>query len=198
MSNNEKEAKKKYKARIRGICKSDRFCIICTKNDAREGRVNCQQCADYLRGFQKAQRAKLKSEGKCYRCKKIKEDKGKVCCIRCREEQTSEARARYARLKEEVFLAYGGFVCACCGETERLMLTIDHVNNDGASHRKCLSETSKDNSIVFRWMKKNNFPPGFQVLCFSCNLGKYHNGGVCPHKHRRTENFAMGLSAGLL
>ncbi len=25
-------------------------------------------------------------------------------------------------------------------------------------------------------------PEGFQVLCWNCNLGKYYNGGVCPHR----------------
>ena len=34
--------------------------------------------------------------------------------------------------------------------------------------------------FIYDWLKKNNFPPGFQVLCGSCNFakGKY---GSCPH-----------------
>lgn len=24
--------------------------------------------------------------------------------------------------------------------------------------------------------------PAFQLLCYNCNLGRYHNGGTCPHK----------------
>jgi hypothetical protein len=29
---------------------------------------------------------------------------------------------------------------------------------------------------------KQGFPDGFQTLCFNCNVGKYKNGGVCPHQ----------------
>lgn len=35
---------------------------------------------------------------------------------------------------------------------------------------------------LFRWIIENNFPEGFQVLCYNCNLGRAHCGGVCPHK----------------
>jgi hypothetical protein len=37
-----------------------------------------------------------------------------------------EARRR-AMCRDEAFNAYGGYVCACCGETEPMFLTIDHV-----------------------------------------------------------------------
>ena len=36
----------------------------------------------------------------------------------------------------------------------------------------------------YRWLKRNNFPEGFQVLCFNCNCGKEINKGVCPHKSK--------------
>jgi len=34
------------------------------------------------------------------------------------------------------------------------------------------------------WLKKNNFPPGFQVLCANCNFAK-RNSRYCPHEIRR-------------
>ena len=67
--------------------------------------------------------------------------------------------------------------CACCGEHCLRLLTIDHINNDGNSHRK----SDKGARYLISWLSKNNFPAGFQVLCFSCNWGKYWY-GVCPHK----------------
>lgn len=42
------------------------------------------------------------------------------------------------RIKQKVFDHYGER-CACCGETERLFLTLDHVNNDGAEHRRSIN-----------------------------------------------------------
>lgn len=86
-------------------------------------------------------------------------------------------RSRF--IKDVVFQKYGGYVCACCGETEPKFLTIDHINNDGASQRAKDKEHGKN---LCRWLFKHNFPSGFQVLCMNCNLGKSRNAGVCPHK----------------
>ncbi len=79
-------------------------------------------------------------------------------------------------MRDEVFAAYGGSVCACCGETDIRFLTLDHINNDGGVQRKVLGR-----SDTYRWAKENGFPSGLQVLCYNCNMGKAKNGGVCPH-----------------
>ena len=85
-------------------------------------------------------------------------------------------------LKDRVFEAYGGYVCACCGETEITFLTIDHIDGSGREHRgKVLGNRSTGGDRFYRWLKKNDFPPGFQVLCRNCNWGK-HIYGKCPHK----------------
>ena len=107
------------------------------------------------------------------------------------EEMKAERRAAYKRKRTEeriarekayrkkerlgALAAYGG-KCACCGEEDYRFLCIDHINNDGAEHRKKIKGT------IFSWLRKNNYPEGFQVLCWNCNMGKYHNGGICPHK----------------
>ena len=69
----------------------------------------------------------------------------------------------------------GKFECACCGETMYEFLSIDHINNDGAEHRK------KIGTNIMGWLIKNNFPEGFQILCMNCNYGKRFT-GICPHK----------------
>lgn len=89
----------------------------------------------------------------------------------------------YHNLRREVFEAYGGMKCACCGETEESFLTLDHINNDGAEHRRSLSKTGrKVTAGVWHWIKRNNYPPGFQVLCMNCNFSKFRNKGICAHK----------------
>ena len=89
------------------------------------------------------------------------------------------ARVR-ERNRREAFMAYGGFRCACCGETEPMFLTIDHVNNDGAAHRRAVGD--RGGSSFFAWLRSHEFPAGFQVLCRNCNWGKHANGGICPHQ----------------
>lgn len=86
---------------------------------------------------------------------------------------------QYAILKRSAFERYGNR-CACCGETESAFLTIDHVNNDGAKHRKEIGTTSLD---LYRWLRNNNYPDGFQLLCANCHLAKTYL-GICPHKRR--------------
>lgn len=74
-----------------------------------------------------------------------------------------------------VLAAYGN-ACKCCGETTPEFLQIDHVNNDGAEHRR---EVGTGNAVYW-WLIKNNYPEGFQVLCANCNYAKEFYGG-CPH-----------------
>jgi len=34
------------------------------------------------------------------------------------------------------------------------------------------------------WLKKNNWPEGFQVLCYNCNSAKRVD-GICPHQKNK-------------
>jgi hypothetical protein len=81
--------------------------------------------------------------------------------------------------RDAVFAAYGGYKCVCCEETEVKFLTIDHIDDNGAAHRRSIGSGG---SRLYRWLRKHNFPSGFQVMCLNCNLGRYRNNGVCPHK----------------
>lgn len=65
--------------------------------------------------------------------------------------------------------------CACCGDTNLEFLSIDHIGGGGAQQRKELN-----NYHLPTWLKKNNYPAGYRVLCMNCNfsIGKR---GYCPH-----------------
>lgn len=97
-----------------------------------------------------------------------------------RKDEATYKTASDRKFKDVVFQAYGGWVCKCCGETERAFLSIDHVSNDGYKMRAVHGHSS----TLYRWLRKNNFPSGFQVLCMNCNFGKRMNNGVCPHQER--------------
>jgi hypothetical protein len=98
-----------------------------------------------------------------------------------RRKEPTHARAickRYhRRLRQEVLAAYGG-QCACCGLDEEPFLTIDHVNGDGAAHRR---ELGSNGYAVYVWLRRHGYPMGFRVLCENCNgaIGRY---GWCPHR----------------
>jgi hypothetical protein len=49
------------------------------------------------------------------------------------------------------------------------MLTLDHINNDGAKHRRSISIHRERNcgSIAYRNAKKQGFPNIFQTLCWN-------------------------------
>lgn len=99
-------------------------------------------------------------------------------------EWTRKHRAKIKdKIKDEVFAVYGGYRCNCCGETERMFLTLDHINNDGGNFRK--KELGKRTSAgyhSYQWLKRNDYPDDIQVLCMNCQHGKLMNNGICPHK----------------
>ena len=97
------------------------------------------------------------------------------------EKRRKNALAYYYRLQDEAIMAYGGYCCACCGETEPYFLTIDHVNNDGSNLRKEFN-FGHHGAKFYKWLKDNGYPPGYQVLCSNCNHGKHRNHGICPHQ----------------
>lgn len=99
-----------------------------------------------------------------------------------RERRLTTLRDRYEQDKVKV-LAHYGSRCACCSEGELLFLTIDHIDNGGYRFRKKNNGSSHNN--IYRWLVRNGFPDGYQVLCVNCNQGKHRNGGVCPHVSRR-------------
>jgi hypothetical protein len=89
-----------------------------------------------------------------------------------------------AKVRTEAFAHYGT-TCYCCGEQNTLFLTLGHINNDGAEHRRILKKTglkTVGGHSLYLWLKRNAYPPlPLQVECFNCNCAKQRNGGVCPH-----------------
>lgn len=66
----------------------------------------------------------------------------------------------------EAIQAYGG-KCVECGVDDLDMLCLDHINNDGAEHRKQYRSTME------RWAKTHNYPPDvLQILCHNHNMKK--------------------------
>jgi len=99
-----------------------------------------------------------------------------------REEEKAKNRSYYHKLRLECLIAYGGNPpqCACCGERYIEFLTIDHIIGGGHQHRLKLKGGGQE---IYRYLRKANFPLGYRVLCWNCNvaIGFY---GICPHQRK--------------
>jgi hypothetical protein len=93
-----------------------------------------------------------------------------------------KARDRIRSLRNNILNYYGG-KCACCGEPRKELLALDHINGGGAEHRK---EIGDSGTAILWWIRSNNYPPIFQVLCHNCNYAKGKHGLPCPHIQERT------------
>ena len=77
---------------------------------------------------------------------------------------------QYCReLRLRVLGYYGGgkLACAQCGFDDERALSIDHINNNGAEHRREIGRVS-----IYRWLKARNYPDGYQTLCMNCQFIK--------------------------
>ena len=89
------------------------------------------------------------------------------------KEQVKAYRHQYYRNLKLKILSYysrGKPQCIICGETKIDQLVLDHKNNDGGDHRKLNKIPAGTSTYV--WVRKNDYPSIFQVLCRDCNLLK--------------------------
>lgn len=90
-----------------------------------------------------------------------------------------KCRIRNKSIKMEVLNYYsnGSISCNCCDEKELEFLSIDHIDGGG----KKLRNIQGVGTNLYKWLKRNEFPKGFQVLCMNCNFAKGKI-GICPHQ----------------
>jgi len=98
-----------------------------------------------------------------------------------------ESDKRYRdKLRNDILIHYGGNppTCACCGEQEIKFLGLDHINGNGTQERKRLRHFGDS---LYAWLRKHDYPKGYQVLCHNCNLAKGFY-GRCPHLNRISDD----------
>lgn len=155
------------------------LCTNCGSRPAQVNRLMCETCAEANRQLLKRRMEEARAKGFCLRCRKRPSVEGIQICQTCREESRKYYLRNNTRRKEQwdIVLDHYGRKCTCCGESNVLFLTVSHVNNDGAKHRKQIGERQ-----IVKWMIENNFPDGLTIECYNCNMGRTRNKGVCPHK----------------
>ena len=116
--------------------------------------------------------------GVTQRCCRICQSKASVA-YKLNHPSYSDHQKEIARnLKLKVLTYYGpaGLLGCCwigCTVVDLDMLSLDHIDDDGAKHRKELAGSS-----VYRDVLKRNFPSGFQTLCHNHQWKKRITGRV--------------------
>lgn len=140
-------------------------------------KANREKILAKRRAYYDANKEKVKAVQRAYhiRHKNLRNQRARAKRAANPEKHREYERANRKKFREEMIAAYGG-ECQCCGENHHEFLTVDHVNNDGASHRSQIGPRT-----VYRWLRRNGYPKeGFQLLCFNCNCAKGFY-GYCPH-----------------
>lgn len=112
------------------------------------------------------------------------------------------------RLKELVLSHYGLFgkaVCVRCGFSDIRALCLDHIEDNGAQHRRMIAYPTFAGTSFYRWIKKTGFPSGFQTLCANCNLIKevvrkshiHSDANDSPASQIHTERVSASSTAGI-
>lgn len=62
-------------------------------------------------------------------------------------------------------------------------MQIDHIDGKGHQHKQKSGRRYKGEPL-YRWLRRNNYPEGFQILCADCNTAKGTK-SECPCKAAR-------------
>ena len=161
------------------VCKRTKpigeFALVYSKN-SRGKQYRQHTCLECHRA-----KASLKERTRRKKFPKIYREAGRRYNAKNRDSIAARRRAWQQKLRDQVFAAYGGYRCSCCGETQPSMLTLDHVNNDGGEHRK-REPAMRWAKHLYAWIIAQGFPKDLQVLCYNCNISKFRCGGTCAHK----------------
>jgi hypothetical protein len=100
-----------------------------------------------------------------------------------RRKREAVAKRRVAE-RAATIAAYGG-KCECCGESHHEFLGIDHVNGNGAEHRRSIRKGC--GLSFYRWLQAQGYPKEeFRLLCWNCNLARGFY-GYCPHERNHAD-----------
>jgi hypothetical protein len=162
-----------------GLCTGSVAC----KNELKSGSTKCAEhslaSASRTRKYQKDRQ----QQGICVYGGCKAETGGPAYCKKHRKLTDKRTNIIEIRTKIEVMSHYckGKPSCMCPGCTVSFLgfLQIDHVKGGGSKHRAD-NDGLRGTGMIF-WLKKNNFPDGFQVLCANCNSpGGKGSSKKCP------------------
>lgn len=164
------------------IVHSNNLCQTCyhRQPSAKRECVSCKRVMrmNHKEGYCGACYQRLKQPHKeCSSCGQVTTMSRGSLCHKCAHREN----------KRLAFEKLGG-QCDCCHEFDFNLLTIDHVECDGAAHRKALRDEGKCayKTIVREILNSDTPPERYRLLCWSCNSGReVAPDGVCHQPKRR-------------
>jgi hypothetical protein len=95
------------------------------------------------------------------------------------------------KLKKKVCSQYcsGEVKCKYCSVDDMRLLTIDHIAGGGNKHRQAIGVKTAGDAF-YRWLKRNGFPKGYQVLCWNCQYRKRQKEMRSPNPSKRQQQLA--------
>lgn len=159
------------------------------RNKSRDGLcVWCKPC----QAKEQAKRQKNNAEKGLCRCGKLRREGRKGCdscldsavrsCRRDAHEHRARSKAANYKNKIAAFVAYGN-KCSCCPEDLTEFLEIDHVGGWGKYHKNAGGSRISGGQL-YLWLKAEDYPGGFRLLCGSCHTAISYQ-GYCPHEKIR-------------
>lgn len=168
---------KKASKKTRQNHEKNGLCTRCGKENKYQSYKICKECR---RKELLVKSKKFIEQGLCRTCGKNPiRDVDSTLCERCHTRLLVNKKKRKEKIWQQILDHYGA-KCACCGETIVEFLTIDHINNDGADHKRVVG---RDSYKIRSWIVANNFPDTIQILCYNCNCAKGKL-GYCPHTRK--------------
>ena len=165
---------------------SRKYCLDCSPRGRHNTRVlepRARSTADLS--------AALPDRKTCPRCNQEKPigefyllpggQRSHVWCKFCNNEH------RKARFREDRYLAllhysHGDIKCHCCGERNIEFLSLDHIKDDGAEHRRSIGVHRGGGQHFSSWLRKTGYTyADLAVSCHNCNMARALY-GQCPHK----------------
>ena len=129
---------------------------------------NPDKVKEYHREYRKKNRKKIKAYQQKYRT--TNKEKSKEYYIANKASTLSKDRNNRRQYRKDLIQALGG-KCVRCGFSDERALQVDHVQNNGAQHRR---EKASSTGTYYRDILKNIDSGKYQLLCANCNWIKQH------------------------
>jgi len=174
MTRNEYRKQWREQMKLKGICTN------CGCKPVLDNYTKCCHCHNKQRECREALRQTRKLNKLCRECKNPATSTTQYCELHHQLATESQVRLHeqgyFAKRNWQQFkkvLDLYGKECICCQEGNPAFLTVDHINNNGATERK------ESHDLYAKYLKEKR--DDLQILCMNCNFAKQRI-GVCPHQ----------------
>lgn len=170
----DQERIKAYKKAKRIRLREEGICLHCEK--VKTDKCLCDGCLEKQKERQRKDAIEREKTGLCWCGNERRE--GRKQCENCIARADVVIKKYIKSLRIRVIAGYGG-QCKCCGENTEELLELDHINGDGAEHRK----TGLSSTQLYKIVERAGFPNDYQILCVTCNKCKRRS-RECPHANK--------------